>query len=348
MFVHRGGTLHPVPASMTRTLPSRCFAALVVLAATGTTAVGQQGQPVPVPVPPPLPAQIAPQVQPAPQVQLAAPGPVGGGGEVPKPGHGILHLSGTLTADPPLVRAGLTWRVFADQAQPDGTHQVVAQSGDAQPTFDLPDGRYIVHAAYGYAGTMKRVEVADRVASERFNLNAGAIEVDGTLGDAAIPAEKLSIAIYVPDHNNPEAKLVVANAKPGQVICLPEGSYHIVSTYLDTEGVGSLTPVSNTNSTVAADLRVQAGKLLLASVKHRAAMLTLKLVNATGGEALANTSFTVLTPGGDVIRELIGAFPSLVLAEGDYVAIARHAGKTYQSEFKVQSARDSDVEIMAH
>ena len=93
---------------------------------------------------------------------------------------------------------------------------------------------------------------------------------------------------------------------------------------------------------------MQAGKLLLASVKHRAAMLTLKLVNAPGGEALANTSFTVLTPGGDVIRELIGAFPSLVLAEGDYVAIARHAGKTFQSEFKVQSARDSDVEVMAH
>ena len=246
------------------------------------------------------------------------------------------------------MRAGLQWRVFADAAQPDGTRRVVAQSSDAQPTFDLPDGRYIVHAAYGYAGTVKRVDVADRVASERFNLNAGAIQVDGTLGDAAIPADRLSISIYVPDHNNPEAKLVVANAKPGQVICLPEGSYHIVSTYLDTEGVGSLTPVTDTNSTVAADLRIQAGKLLLASVKHRAAMLTLKLVNAPGGEALANTSFTVLTPGGDVIRELIGAFPSLVLAEGDYVAIARHAGKTFQSEFKVQSARDSDVEVLAH
>ncbi len=73
--------------------------------------------------------------------------------------------------------------------------------------------------------------------------------------------------------------------------------------------------------------------------------ITLKLVNAQGGEALANTTFTVLTPGGDVIRELIGAFPSLVLAEGDYIAIARHDGKTYQSDFKVQSAVDRDVEV---
>ena len=317
-------------------------AVLCCLAAGGAGALAQAP-----PSRPPLPAQVAPQGQPAPQVQPAAPGP-GGAAEVPRPGQGILHLSATLTADPPLVRSGLQWRVFADAAAPDGTHKVVAQSADPQPTFSLPGGRYIVHATYGYAGTMKRVEVGDRVASERFNLNAGAIEVDGTLGDSAIPADRLSIAIYVPDHNNPEAKLVVANAKPAQVICLPEGSYHIVSTYLDTEGVGSLTPVSNTNSTVSADLRVQAGKLLQATVKHRAAMLTLKLVNAPGGEALANSSFTILTPGGDVIRELIGAFPSLVLAEGDYVAIARHDGRTFQSEFKVQSAQDRDVEVLAH
>ena len=74
--------------------------------------------------------------------------------------------------------------------------------------------------------------------------------------------------------------------------------------------------------------------------------ITLKLVKAPGGEALANTSFSVLTPGGDVIRELIGAFPSLVLAEGEYVAIARHEGKTYQNTFRVQSTKDTDVEIV--
>jgi hypothetical protein len=282
-----------------------------------------------------------------PQIQPASPGP-NSSGEVAQPGYGILHLAATFTADLPLVRAGLQWRVFAEAEAPDGSHKVVAQSADPQPVFSLPDGAYIVHATFGYASTMKHVDIADRVSSERLNLNAGAIQVDGTLGGAPIQPDRLSLAIYVPDHNNPEAKLVVADAKPGQVICLPEGSYHVVSTYLDTEGVGSLTPVATTNSMVSADLRVQAGKLLQATVKHRAAMLTLKLVNAAGGEALANTSFTILTPGGDVIRELIGAFPSLVLAEGDYVAIARHEGKTFQSEFKVQSAVDRDVEVMAH
>ncbi len=70
-------------------------------------------------------------------------------------------------------------------------------------------------------------------------------------------------------------------------------------------------------------------------------------MNTAGGEALANTTFTVLTPGGDVIREMIGAFPSMVLAEGEYVVIARHDGKTFQATFTVQSALDRDVEVIA-
>ena len=49
----------------------------------------------------------------------------------------------------------------------------------------------------------------------------------------------------------------------------------------------------------------------------------------------------------DVIRELVGAFPSLVLAEGEYVVIARHESKVYQSTFQVQTGMDRDVEVVA-
>ena len=98
---------------------------------------------------------------------------------------------------------------------------------------------------------------------------------------------------------------------------------------------------------VEADVRIQPGRTTEATLRHRAAQITLKLVNAAGGEALANTSFTVLTPGGDVLREMIGAFPTLILAEGEYVAIARRDGRTYQGAFSVRTGRDRDVEILA-
>ena len=93
--------------------------------------------------------------------------------------------------------------------------------------------------------------------------------------------------------------------------------------------------------------RVEAGKLTDVVVTHRAAVITLKLVNNSGGEALANTQWTVLTPGGDVIKESIGAFPRLVLAEGDYHVIARNEGRTYQHDFKVITGVDGEVEVLA-
>ena len=259
--------------------------------------------------------------------------------------RGIVRLTALFAAtDPQPVREGLQWRVFEDVPGPDGNHKLVAQSSDATPNLPLPDGNFIVHAALGLAGATKRITITGTVLSETLVLNAGGLRIAGQLGETPINPAKLSIAIYVPERGNPEAKLVVANAKTSSMIGLPEGNYHIVSTLLDAATNGSSSP---TNSVISADLRVQAGKLTDATLRHRAATMTLKLVNSAGGEALANTAFTILTPGGDIIREMIGAFPSATLAEGEYVVIARHDNKTYQATFKVVSALDRDVEVVA-
>jgi len=257
-----------------------------------------------------------------------------------------LRLSAVLTQnDSNAIRSGLVWRIFEDAAQPDGVRKLVAESREASFSEQLPDGVYIVHAAFGLAGATRRVVIEGRNVSEKLVLNAGALKLVDTLGDAQLPAQRLAISIYVPERGNSEAKLVLANARSGEIICLPEGAYHVVSTLLDVSQ-GSQGDNNTTNSVVTADLRVPAGKIIEATLRHRAATMTLKLVKAPGGEALANTSFSVLTPGGDVIRELIGAFPSLVLAEGEYVAIARREGKTFQTTFKVTSTQDRDVEIL--
>lgn len=280
---------------------------------------------------------------------LAAPhAPASDSNDQPK---AMLLLSAFLSAtDTQPLHNGLIWRVYDETSQPDGSHKLVAQSKDAAPQIALPAGTYIVHADLGLAGMTKLVTMNGQPTSERLVLNAGGLRIVGMLGNKPINPTKLSISIYVPEPGNSEAKLVLANAKSGDIIGLPEGAYHIVSTLLDTTGMGSMAQngVSNaTNSVVHADLRVQAGKLTDATLHHRAAVITLKLVSAPGGDAIANTSFTILTPGGDVIREMIGAFPSLVLAEGEYVAIARHDNRTYQSNFKVVSTQDHDVDVVA-
>lgn len=256
-----------------------------------------------------------------------------------------VRLSATLAANETQpVKSGLVWRVFEEFAQTDGSHRLVTQSEEPTPTLRLPDGAYIVHAGYGLASATRRIVVEDHALTERVVLIAGGLKLVDMLGETKIPPQRLSISIYVPERGNSEAKLILANAPADEVIGLPEGTYHIVSTLLDTSQ-GAQGGNNATNSVVTADLKVPAGKLIEATLRHRAATITLKLVKTPGGEALANTNFSVLTPGGDVIRELIGAFPSLVLAEGEYVAIARHDGKTFQNVFRVTSTRDADVEI---
>ena len=273
-------------------------------------------------------------------------------GPVPTPVESaapVLNLSAVLGAGGQPVRANLHWRVFNEAANADGSHDLVAESRAAAPALQIKDGQYIVHVAYGLAAATKRVVVGGATVTERLAVNAGGLKIIGVIGDAQIPANRLKVSVFVPLPGNSEAKLVLDHAKASDLIALPEGSYHVVSTYLDAALPGSQAGagVANaTNSVVSADLKVQTGKLTEATLRHRAATPTLKLVNKPGGEALANTSFTVLTPGGDVIRELVGAFPSLVLAEGDYVAIARHDGKAVQQDFKVESGLDRDVEIM--
>jgi hypothetical protein len=83
------------------------------------------------------------------------------------------------------------------------------------------------------------------------------------------------------------------------------------------------------------------------TVTHHAAVITLKLVSNRGGEALANTAWSVLTPGGDVVKESIGAFPRVILAEGDYRVIARNEGRVFQRGFKVSSGVDGEIEVVA-
>ncbi len=273
-----------------------------------------------------------------------------------------VNLSAVLNGGGAPLTGGLRWRVFGAKADLDGSHPLIVELGLAQPTLTIPPGDYVLHVAFGLASAAKRMTLGAEVRSERLTLSAGALRIEGTLADAPIDPSKLSLAIYVPQNRNPLGKLVYAKAKAGDIIGLPEGSYHIVSTYLDTVGArsgASATSISGksaaaappaaipSNSMANADIKVISGKRTDVTIRHRCATLTLKLVNKPAGEALANTTFTVLTPGGDVIRELVGAFPSLVLAEGEYVVIARHDSKVFQSTFQVQTGMDRDVEVVA-
>jgi hypothetical protein len=192
-----------------------------------------------------------------------------------------------------------------------------------------------VHVTYGLSGTTRRFVLGQTPVSEKIAISAGGLRFAATVGDAPISPELVTFTIYVAVGNDPEGRVIADNVRPGTVVRLPSGAYRIVSRYGDT------------NAATSADLQVEAGKLIDVTMKHRAATITLKLVENIGGESIAGTAFSVLTPGGDTIKDLQGAFPSLILAEGEYVLIARSGGATFTKEFKVQNGLNADIEIVA-
>src|SRR5690606_16147887 len=143
--------------------------------------------------------------------------------------------------------------------------------------------------------------------SDSLVLDAGGLKLDATLsGGQRIPPNKLRFSIYE-GKTDPDGDraLILPDVKPNTVIRLNAGIYHVVSTY------------GATNAVIRSDIRVEAGKLTEATVEHHAAEVTMKLVREEGGEAIADTSWSVLNESGDPIKEAVGAYAPMVLAEGD-------------------------------
>lgn len=251
---------------------------------------------------------------------------------------GEVTLSALLTGEEEAqdIPRGLVWRIFAPEPDADGKLPLVATAEGGTSTFTLPPGGYLVHAAYGRAGATKRITVGREPKSETLVLDAGGLKLDAVLsGDLPIPSSRLSFSVYELDADaTGERPLVVPNVQPNAVVRLNAGTYHVVSTF------GAV------NAVIRADIRVEAGKLTEATMEHRAAQLTLKLVREPGGEAIADTSWSVLSETGEIVKETVGAFASMVLAEGEYTVVANNRDRIYQRDFTVIPGRNQDVELL--
>jgi hypothetical protein len=251
-------------------------------------------------------------------------------------GQASLTLSARFGRDLAVINGGLHWRVYPGRIE-QGALRPIKEDRGASPTISLPAGSYVVHVGFGLASATRAVQLrAGDAQREIFDLAAGGLRIEGKVGDARIPNGQISFDLYRGSQFEPgDKRPIVQAAQPGDVVLVPEGTYHIISNYGDV------------NATVRSDIRVQSGKLTDATVTHRAAVITLKLVNDAGGEARADTQWSVLTPGGDVIKESNGAFPRVILAEGEYRAIARNANQSYERAFKVVTGVDTEVEVLA-
>ncbi|MBC8130166.1 MAG: hypothetical protein H7Y08_07565 [Rhizobiaceae bacterium] len=246
-----------------------------------------------------------------------------------------LLFEARLAQDGDAVPSGLVWRLFSPIAGPEGKLPLVASARGGSAAFEVPRGTYLLHVGFGRAGVTKRVEFSGEQTREIVVLDAGGLTLNAlAAGDVPIPQDTLTFDIFSDAPEERDRQLIADDVAPKTVVELNAGTYHVVSNF------GSV------NAVVRADVTVEPGKLTDVTLQHRAAQLTMKLVREKGGEAIADTAWTISSASGDLVRESVGAFPSMVLAEGDYLIVAKNKDRVYQRDFEVVAGVNTDVEVL--
>ena len=216
-------------------------------------------------------------------------------------------------------------------------YKLVSTHRDPMPTAALLPGEYLVNAAYGLSNLTKKIKVeSGRSIEETFVLNTGGLKLAALLPDGEPLPESAARYDILSDEEDQfgNRQMVLRDAKPGIVIRLNAGAYRIECLYGDA------------NATVRADITVEPGKVTEATLKQTGAKTTFKLVQTLGGEALADTKWTILTSAGDVVKENAGALPTHILAPGSYAVVADHAGESFTRKFSIEPGEAKQIEVV--
>jgi hypothetical protein len=249
-----------------------------------------------------------------------------------------ITLEARLIENSPALTEDVVWRIFQRDATITARPRLLQTHAQPRPTLSLAQGTYYVSAAFGRAHLTKRLTVLARTTvTHDFVLNAGGLRADVSIEGGRKPTpQEVRIRVYSDESDQSgERPLVISDARPGDVIRLNAGLYHLESR------------LGKANAVVRSEVSVEAGKLTIAQVRHLAATVTLKLVQRAGGEAIARTRWAILSKSGDVLSESVGALPSHVLAPGPYTVTATTDGRTYRREFSVATGRNIEVEVVA-
>jgi hypothetical protein len=258
--------------------------------------------------------------------------------ETPSSGPpGQLSLVALLTQDGHSIDQGLVWRVYGAKPGSDGKPRLISTHRDASPVLRLEPGDYLVNVAFGRAHLTRKVTVSkERGVQERFVLNAGGLRLIPALAAGEAINEKAVIYDIYSDERDQygQRTRVVSTIRPGVVLRLNAGIYNVVGTYGDA------------NAVARADVTVEAGKLTEATITHAAARVTFRLVARPGGDAIADTQWTVATPEGETVKESVGALPTHIFAPGTYILSAKNGGEVFQRQFTVHAGDVAQVEVL--
>ena len=277
---------------------------------------------------PPPPAHAAPRRR---RPRRAADVPMVPAGQV------ALMVSARFGRDPPNITGGLHWRIYPDK--PDARRRLprcCKEERAAAPIFVLPPGGYVVHVEFRARDRgQEACSCAPKPCARRSRSRPAARAsraASATAGSRRARSRSTSSAAA--SSKAASKRPIASNVAASDVVLLPEGTYHVVSNYGDS------------NATVRSDIRVQAGKLTDVVVNHRAAVITLKLVERERRRGARQ-------------YPVVGADPRRRRREGGDRRISQgdtggrrifgrrpNEGKIFNGKFKVEPGVDREIEVI--
>jgi len=247
-----------------------------------------------------------------------------------------VDLVALLTDAGPQIKRGVIWRIYTPSK--DGSSpSLLSEHPQAHLILPLSPGVYVINAAFGLAHLTRTINVSsgeDR--REKFVINAGGLKILTRAASASFAGPVSATYDLFADERDQFGKRrkILSTMRPGRITRLNSGIYRIVSRLGDA------------NAIVASEVTVEAGKLTEATVVHEAAKVTFKLVQRSGGDALADAQWIIMSTSGKVIKETAGALPTHVLAPGSYTISARWGGKLHTRTCAVRSGDNVEVEVV--
>lgn len=248
-----------------------------------------------------------------------------------------IRLTAYLAGGEEQITQGLSWRIFAGRAGDDGRYALIEERATARPTLELKPGSYFVHVAWGLAHATKRLEVVPgQPAHEQIIVKGGAVRLSARqTSGAPIRVDDVRFDIYSDQTDQfGNRERVIANATSGPAIRLNSGEYYVVSSYGDG------------NAIVESKIEVKPGKLSEVILIHDAVKVTFRLVERPGGEAIADTRWTIIGPDGGVVKRSAGAFPTHILTSGRYRVEAQHGERSFSRKFELAGGGARQIEVL--
>jgi hypothetical protein len=247
-----------------------------------------------------------------------------------------VQLTAMITDGGRTIGEGLVWRIYKTRADAAGGLELADKSESAVANLELVPGNYVVHVAYGRAQASETITVAEGNNAKNVVLEAGGLRLNAAVtGDVPIPINLLRFEVFTAGESDADRALIAQSLGANDILTVNAGTYHIVSYF------------GEVNAVVRADLRVEPGQLTDATLYHRAAQVSFKLVSEPGGEAIADIDWTVKTAdGATTVFTDTGAFPSTVLQEGDYMVFAQRGDTVFNREFEILPGQPEEIEVL--